>query len=156
MTLQADAKPVEILLVEDNPADVELTQRILGESKFPRNINLAEDGEAAMAYLRKEGGHVNAPRPDLILLDLAMPKKTGYEVLEEMDADPDLRKIPVMILTSTQAERDRLHYENVGPHRFCTKPLPLERFDTIIHQLKALADLDPGPFGTAPPWPRLT
>ena len=143
MTLRPDSTPIEILLVEDNPGDVELTQRVLQDSEFALNISVAEDGEVAMAFLHRRGEYETSTRPDLVLLDLAMPKKTGYEVLEEMNADSVLKSIPVMILTSTQAERDRIRYENVGPHRFCTKPLPLERFNAIIRQLY--------PIGAAPP-----
>ena len=149
MLLGAVENPVNILLVEDNPGDVELTQRVLQDAEFTLNISVVEDGQVAMDFLQRKGEHATSPRPDLILLDLAMPKKTGYEVLAEINADPDLKSIPVMILTSTQAERDRLRYDKVGPHRFCTKPLPLERFNTIIRQLRALAALDPG-------WPYVT
>ena len=147
MTLGTTDRPVEILLVEDNPGDVELTRIILGDSEFSSTVNVADDGEAAMAYLRREGQHLNASRPDLVVLDLNMPRKNGYEVLAEMGADSTLRRIPVMILTSTQAERDRLLSEQVGPNRFCTKPLPLERFNAIINQLRALNALDPRHFG---------
>ena len=133
----SDTRPVHVLLVEDNPADVEQTQRILEGSELPLNIAVAEDGEVAMAYLRKEGDHSNSPRPDVVLLDLNMPKKTGYEVLSEMNGDPNLRVIPVLILTSTQAERDRLQFDNVGPNRYCAKPIPIGRFNTIMSQLRS-------------------
>jgi CheY-like chemotaxis protein len=136
-TESSDIRPVDVLLVEDNPADVELTQRILQDSDYPLNIAVAEDGEVAMNVLRKVGVHSNSPRPDLILLDLNMPRKTGYEVLAEMNDDEDLSRIPVLILTSTQAERDRLQFENVGPSRYCTKPLPVGRFNTIMSQLRS-------------------
>ena len=135
MTLGTNDKPIDILLVEDNPSDVELAQRVLKNSKFSLNIALAEDGEVAMAYLCQEGGHANATRPDLILLDLAMPKKSGYEVLVEMNADPDLKSIPVMILTATQAERDRLYFDNFHPSNYCSKPIDLDRFDHVIEWL---------------------
>ena len=136
-TESSDVRPVDVLLVEDNPADVELTQRILQDSDFPLTVAVAEDGEVAMNMLRKVGVHSNSPRPDLILLDLNMPRKTGYEVLDEMNQDADLSRIPVLILTSTQAERDRLQFENVGPSRYCTKPLPIGRFNTIMGQLRS-------------------
>ena len=136
-TESSDIRPLEVLLVEDNPADVELTQRILQDSEYPLNVAVAEDGEVAMNVLRKVGVHSNSPRPDLILLDLNMPRKTGYEVLDEMNQDEDLSRIPVLILTSTQAERDRLQFENVGPSRYCTKPLPIGRFNTIMGQLRS-------------------
>ena len=136
-TESSDIRPVDVLLVEDNPADVELTQRILQDSDYSLNIAVAEDGEVAMNVLRKVGVHSNSPRPDLILLDLNMPRKTGYEVLAEMNQDEDLSRIPVLILTSTQAERDRLQFENVGPSRYCTKPLPIGRFNTVMGQLRS-------------------
>ncbi len=136
-TESSDIRPVDVLLVEDNPADVELTQRILQDSDYPLNVAVAEDGEVAINMLRKVGVHSNSPRPDLILLDLNMPRKTGYEVLDEMNQDDDLSRIPVLILTSTQAERDRLQFENVGPSRYCTKPLPIGRFNTIMGQLRS-------------------
>lgn len=136
-TESSDIIPVDVLLVEDNPADVELTQRILQDADYPLNIAVAEDGEVAMNVLRKVGVHSNSPRPDLILLDLNMPRKTGYEVLAEMNQDEDLSRIPVLILTSTQAERDRLQFENVGPSRYCTKPLPIGRFNTVMGQLRS-------------------
>ena len=126
---------IEILLVEDNPGDVEITQRILKNSKFSLNIGLAENGEVAMAYLRREGEYSGAPRPDLILLDLAMPRKNGNEVLAEMNADLDLKSIPVMILTATQAERDRLYFDNFHPSRYCNKPIDLHRFDQVVEWL---------------------
>ena len=151
MTLGTTDRPVEILVVEDNPGDARLVQETIKESEYQTNITIAEDGEIAMAYLRKEGEHADASRPDLVALDLAMPKKDGYEVLAEMGADPALRRIPVMILTSTQAERDRLHSQQVGPSRYCTKPLPLERFNAIISQLRDLEALDPRHFGQGPP-----
>jgi CheY-like chemotaxis protein len=131
--------PIEVLLVEDNPGDVELTQRTLRDAAEPLNIAVAEDGEVAMAYLRREGEYANSPRPEFIILDLNMPKKNGYEVLAEMDADPDLQNIPVMILTSTQAERDRLEFLNVHPSRYCNKPLDLRRFNNVISHMRSAA-----------------
>lgn len=138
MTLErSDTNPLDVLLVEDNPADVELTQRILQGSAHPLNVTVAEDGEVAMAVLRREGAHADAPRPDLIILDLNMPKKNGYEVLAEMNQNPDLEMIPVLVLTSTQAERDRLGFINVGPNRYCSKPLPIGRFNNIVGPLRS-------------------
>jgi len=142
MTLEQDNGPVEILLVEDNPGDVELTQRILENSKFSVNVTVAPDGEEAMAHLRRKGKHAKATRPELVLLDLAMPKMDGYEVLEEMNADPNLRSIPVMVLTSTRADRarlDALYSYAITPNRhmwsLCQKPIDLTRFDTLISRL---------------------
>ncbi|HEX9567215.1 MAG TPA: response regulator, partial [Thermoplasmata archaeon] len=99
-------KPIEILLVEDNPGDVRLTMELLKESKIRNRINVVNDGIEAMAYLRKEAKFGGAPRPDLILLDLNMPRKDGREVLAEIKQDPDLKQIPVVVLTTSAAEQD--------------------------------------------------
>lgn len=131
------ADVVEVLLVEDNPGDVEMTERILKDSKFNLNINVAKDGELAMDFLRKRGAHANAPRPNLVLLDLNMPRMNGYQVLDKLKEDPELKDIPVMILTSTQGERDRLYGLGISPNRYCNKPLDLSRFDTLVDLLKS-------------------
>ena len=133
----SDIKPVDVLLVEDNPADVELTQRILRDSDHPLRVTVAQDGEVAMAMLRKVGDHSDTPTPDLVLLDLNMPRMNGYEVLQEMSQNQDLNRIPILILTSTQAERDRLQFSNVSPSRYCTKPLPITRFNDILGWLRS-------------------
>jgi CheY-like chemotaxis protein len=99
-------KPIEILMVEDNPGDAELALEALEQSKISNTVSVASDGEEAMAFLRRTGKHAGAPRPDLILLDLNLPKKDGREVLAEIKADDDLKQIPVVILTSSQAEED--------------------------------------------------
>ena len=138
MTVEStEIRPVDVLLVEDNPADVELTQRILGGSEHPVNVTVAEDGEVAMSMLRKVGDHSDTPTPDLILLDLNMPKMNGYEVLAAMSQSESLNRIPVLILTSTQAERDRLQFANVSPSRYCNKPLPIHRFNDIMGWLRS-------------------
>ena len=141
MTLGTSDRPLEILLVEDNPGDVELTRRILSRAQARLNISVVEDGERAMSYLRKQGRHSDSLRPDLIILDLNMPKKDGYEVLGEMNAAPELRGIPVMILTSTQAERSRLFSYGINPTTdlwgLYQKPLELSRFDSLVSQLLA-------------------
>ena len=128
-------RPIEILLVEDNPGDVELTKRILNSSAFAVNIAVAEDGEIAMAHLRREGEHLNSVRPDLVMLDLSLPRKDGLEVLADMNADTDLKIIPVMILTLSQAEQDLLRFENFDPSRYCNKPIDINQFDDILNRL---------------------
>ena len=134
-------RPIEILLVEDNPADVELAQRTLRDSQFSLNISVSRDGQEAMSVLRREGEHSAAPRPDLVLLDLNMPRKNGREVMAEMSTDPNLREIPIMILTSTQAEQDLLQYENYDPSRYCSKPLDIDRFNRILEHLSTSFEL---------------
>ncbi len=134
-------RPIEILLVEDNPADMELAQRTLRDCPFTLNIALAEDGEAAMGYLRREAQYAESVRPDLVLLDLNMPKKNGREVMAEMSADVNLRQIPIMILTSTQQERELLQYDNFDPSRYCSKPLDLDRFNRILEHLSTTFEL---------------
>lgn len=128
-------KSLELLLVEDNPGDVEITRRILRDSTFDINMNVAEDGEVAMAYLRQEGDFAQKPRPEMILLDLNMPKKDGYQVLEELRADPALADLPVMVLTSTSAENEALFEQGIRPNSFCKKPLNLFQFDHFASQL---------------------
>ena len=144
-------EPVEVLLVEDNPGDVELTKRSLAESEFNLNINVAEDGEVAMAYLRKEGEYANAPRPDLILLDLKMPKMDGYEVIDELKADPALQDIEVMILATSQGEMSDLFRKGFLPSRYGRKPIVVEQFDNVVRDVKFPVEVKPRrrwwPFG---------
>ena len=130
---------VQVLLVEDNPSDARLTQEILKDSEHPTNLSMVEDGKEAMAYLRKQGQYSNAMRPDLILLDLILPIMSGEEVLAAMNEDPQLKAIPVMILTGTEAEASRLWIYNISPTRYCRKPLDLDRFNQIVAQLATLS-----------------
>ena len=102
------SRQVEFLLAEDNPGDVRLTQEALRESKISNNLNVVKDGVEALAFLRKEGQYANAPTPDVVLLDLNLPKKDGREVLAEIKSDPQLKRIPVVIVTSSEAEKDIL------------------------------------------------
>jgi CheY-like chemotaxis protein len=139
MTVESDAKPIEVLLVEDDPADVGVTEETLKNASRPTSITVAEDGETALAHLRREGEHESSSRPDLILLDLKLPGMDGWEVLEQVSGDPDLVTIPVMLLTGTEAERGRLEAYNVPPSRYCRKPLELDRFDRMVDQLDELS-----------------
>ncbi len=126
-------KPVEILLIEDNPGDVRLTQELIKESKLHNNLHVATDGEEAMAFLRQEGDCTGKPRPDLILLDLNLPKKDGREVLAEIKADEKLKIIPLVILSSSASEEDvRMSYERHA-NCYATKPLYLEQFFTVVN-----------------------
>ena len=122
MTLGTDERPIQVLIVEDNPADVELTRRALGGAPYSHNVTVAEDGEVAVAMLRKHGEHTDVPRPDAIILDLKMPNKDGWEVLRDINGDPDLKGIPVMLLTTLQAESTQLAESGIHPSRYCRKP----------------------------------
>src|SRR2546425_1183853 len=125
MDLDACSKPIEILLVEDNPADVRLTIETLKDAQVSSNLNVARDGVEAMAYLRREGPHARAARPDLVLLDLNLPRKNGREVLAEMKADQHLRRIPVVMLTTSQTDEDILKSYDLGANCYIPKPIEL-------------------------------
>jgi chemotaxis family two-component system response regulator Rcp1 len=127
---------VHILLVEDNPGDVDLTLKALRGGKLKNTISVAWDGEEAMAYLRKEGTHEYAARPDLILLDLNLPKMDGREVLAALKADPSLREIPVVVLTSSAAERDIVETYRLQANCYVTKPVDLGQFLSVIKTLE--------------------
>ncbi|HZA21998.1 MAG TPA: response regulator [Dehalococcoidia bacterium] len=127
-----EVQPVEILLVEDNPGDVRLTIEALKSAKISNSINVVRDGIEAMAYLRKEGQYANVARPGIVLLDLNLPKKSGYEVLEELKKDEDLRRIPVVVLTSSQAEEDILRSYNLHANSYVTKPVGLQEFAKVV------------------------
>jgi CheY-like chemotaxis protein len=131
VTTQA-TRSIEVLLVEDNPGDVRLTKEAMRESKVIVNLSVAPDGEEALAFLRKQGKHQSAPRPDLILLDLNLPKKDGREVLAEIKVDDDLRRIPVVVLTTSRAEEDILRTYNLHANCFITKPVDLDQFITVV------------------------
>lgn len=136
MSPQPSGQPIEILLVEDNPGDVRLTQEAFKEGKVSNNLNVASDGVEALAFLRREGEYANAPRPDVILLDLNLPKKDGREVLAEIKEDPDLRRLPVVVLTTSQAEQDILKSYNLHANCYITKPVDLERFITVVKSIE--------------------
>ncbi len=121
-------KPFEILLVEDNPGDVMLTQEAFLEGKLAHRLSVAGDGEEAMDYLRQRGKHVDAPRPDLILLDLNLPKKDGREVLAELKEDTSLRHIPVIVLTTSEAELDVWNAYKLHANCYLTKPIQMNDF----------------------------
>ena len=128
--------PVEILLVEDNPGDVRLTQEAFKEGRIKNNLYVVGDGIEALKFLRNEGDYSDVPRPDLVLLDLNMPRKGGREVLEEMKADEDLKSIPVVILTTSEAEQDILKSYNLQANCFITKPVDVMQFFRIIHYIE--------------------
>ena len=137
MNSQTMGRPVEILLVEDNPGDVRLTVEALKENKLHNNLHVVGDGEEAMAFLRRESEYADVPRPDLILLDLNMPKKDGRETLAEIKEDPDLKRIPVVILTTSQAEEDVLKTYDLHANCYVTKPVDLDQFIKVVKAIEA-------------------
>lgn len=122
--------------MEDNPGDVRLTKEALGESKVRNRISVVPDGEEAMAFLRQEGKYKDAPRPDLILLDLNMPRKDGREVLADVKRNPDFKKIPVVILTSSSAEQDIVQSYDLHANAYVTKPVGFEKFISVVRQIE--------------------
>jgi len=136
MTTEEQVRPIEILLVEDNPGDVRLAREALKEAKLLNRLFAVSDGEEALAFLRREGRYAGAVRPDLIFLDLNLPKKDGREVLAEIKSDPDLRRIPVVVLTSSGAEEDILKTYNLHANCYVSKPVDLERFITVVKSIE--------------------
>lgn len=129
-------KPIDVLLAEDSPADVRLIQEALKENKMHIRLNVVNDGVEAMAYLHKEGKYRDAAHPDLILLDLNMPKKDGREVLNEVKSDVNLKRIPIVILTVSKAEEDILKTYNLHANCYITKPLDLNQFTLVVNSIK--------------------
>ena len=136
MNEQERTTPVEILLVEDNPGDVRLTQEALKESKVTNNLSVAEDGVEALAFLKREGQYADAPRPDLLLLDLNLPKKDGRELLEEIKADENLKRIPVVVLTTSKAEEDILRMYDQHANCYITKPIDFDQFIDVVKSIE--------------------
>jgi chemotaxis family two-component system response regulator Rcp1 len=130
------SRSIEILLVEDNPGDVRLTREVLKESKVRSNLHVVEDGMKAMAYLRRESKYADAVRPDIVLLDLNLPKKDGREVLIGIKTDEDLKRIPVVILTTSEDERDILEAYNNHVNCYVTKPLDIDQFTKIVKSIE--------------------
>jgi len=128
--------PIEILLVEDNPGDVRLTQEALRDSKLHNRLSVVEDGVEALAFLKREGHYNDSPRPDIILLDLNLPRKSGREVLEEIKQDEVLKRIPVVVLTTSEDERDVMASYNLHANCYITKPVDLSQFITIVRNIK--------------------
>lgn len=127
---------IEILLVEDNPGDVRLTQEALREAKVRNNLHVVEDGVAAMTFLNNEGEFTETPKPDLILLDLNLPKKDGREVLGEIKSSEHLKRIPVVVLTTSQAEQDIVRSYNLHANCYVTKPVDLDQFIRIVKSIE--------------------
>ena len=129
-------RPIEILLVEDNPGDIRLTKEALRTAKVSNRLRVAEDGVEATAILFRQGKYANAPLPDLILLDLNLPRKDGREVLREIKADPVLKRIPVIILTTSQAQPDVLMAYAMQANCYITKPVDYERFQAVVKAIE--------------------
>jgi two-component system, chemotaxis family, response regulator Rcp1 len=136
MSNAALSRPVEILLVEDNPGDVRLTQETLKDFKALNNLSVVGDGVEAMAFLRHEGKYAKAPRPDLILLDLNLPRKDGREVLTEIKVDEQLKRIPVVVLTTSSAEQDILNTYDLHANCYITKPVDLDQFGAVVKSIE--------------------
>jgi len=132
MTSANSGRPINILLVEDNPGDARLTMEALRDAKVRNDLRVVADGVEAMAFLRRENGYGDAPRPDLILLDLNLPRKDGRQVLEEIKQDEELQRIPVAILTTSQAEKDILTSYNLHANCYIIKPVDLDEFIRVV------------------------
>jgi chemotaxis family two-component system response regulator Rcp1 len=129
-------KPIEILLVEDSVGDADLAREALQNSKVRNTLHVVGDGEAAMAFLRRQGQYASIPRPDLVLLDLNLPKKDGREVLAEIKSDDDLKRIPVVILTTSRAEEDVLKSYNLHANCYISKPIDLHQFVKVVKSIE--------------------
>ena len=129
-------RPIQILLVEDNPGDVGLTLEALKEATLPNKLTVVKNGADALALLRRQGQHAGAARPDLILLDLNLPKKDGRKVLAEIKGDDNLKRIPVVILTTSEDEQDVLESYNLHANCYIVKPLDLDRFITVVKSIE--------------------
>ncbi|HUJ08195.1 MAG TPA: response regulator [Streptosporangiaceae bacterium] len=126
---------IRILLVEDDPGDVLITREAFAENKVRNELSVVSDGETALSFLRREGAYTAAPRPDLILLDLNLPRKSGHEVLAEIKSDENLQRIPVVVLTTSETEEDILRSYHLHANAYVTKPVDFNRFLTVIRQI---------------------
>lgn len=130
-----DVKAIDVLLVEDDPGDVLMTREAFKDNKLANRLSVVSDGVDAMAYLRKEGQFADSPRPDLVLLDLNLPRMDGREVLAAMKSDPELRSIPVVVLTTSEAEEDVLRSYSLHANAYVTKPVDFHRFIEVVRQI---------------------
>jgi two-component system, chemotaxis family, response regulator Rcp1 len=133
---EREGKMAEILLVEDNPGDADLARETLTVSKIKNNLYVVNDGEKAMDFLKKRGEYTSVPRPDIILLDLNLPRKDGREVLAEIKQDDDLKRIPVVILTSSKADEDVIKSYNLHANCYITKPLDFSQFTKVVQSIE--------------------
>jgi CheY-like chemotaxis protein len=134
-SIRVPPAPIEVLLVEDSPGDVRLTREALKDAKVKISLHVASDGIEAMGFLGREGIHAHAPRPDLVLLDLNLPKKDGREVLKEIKESPTLKSIPVVILTTSASETDVLHSYQLHANCYISKPVDLEGFLKVVQSI---------------------
>jgi CheY-like chemotaxis protein len=137
MSPASRAEPVQILLVEDSPGDIRLTREVLRDAKIANELHIVGDGEQAMAFLRREGDYADVRRPDLILLDLNLPRKDGREVLAELKDDPELHLIPVIVLTTSAAEQDVLRSYDLKAACYITKPIDLDEFISVVRSIES-------------------
>ena len=136
MSATPAAQPIQILLVEDSPGDVRLTQEVLRDARIANQLHVVGDGEEAMAFLRHEGEYADRPHPDLVLLDLNLPRKDGREVLSEIHADPALKVVPVIVLTTSEAEQDILRSYQLSANAYITKPIDLSEFIAVVRSIE--------------------
>jgi two-component system, chemotaxis family, response regulator Rcp1 len=137
LTIEARSRPAQLLLVEDNYGDVLLTREAFRGAKLSNNLSVAGDGEEALSMLRREGCHAGQPTPDVILLDLNLPRMDGREVLQAIKTDPELRRIPVIVLTSSKAEVDILKTYDLGANGYIVKPVTFERLQEIVASIES-------------------
>jgi CheY-like chemotaxis protein len=135
MTLSQPARQIEVLLVEDDPGDVLMTREAFELHKVTNKLHVVQDGVDAMSFLRGEGAYASAPRPDLVLLDLNLPRMDGREVLQAIKSDPDLANIPVVVLTTSEAEEDVLRSYSLHANAYVTKPVDFERFIEVVQKI---------------------
>ena len=136
MNSSREGRPIQILMVEDNPDDIELTVEALKDARVANHLTVVQDGEEALSYLRCRGKYAQAIRPDLILLDLNMPRKNGRDVLRDIKNDPKLKRIPVVILTTSQAEDDILHTYDLHANCYITKPVDFNQFLKVVRSIE--------------------
>src|SRR4051812_13941102 len=135
-TVDCSERPVETLLVEDNEADIRLTREVFSDGRVLNKLSVVRDGEEAMAFLKRRPPYADAPRPDLVLLDLNLPRKDGREVLAEMKNDEELRKIPVVILTTSRAEADVVRTYELHANCYIVKPVELSQFVAVVRSIE--------------------
>jgi CheY-like chemotaxis protein len=133
--METDTRPIDVLLVEDDPGDVLMTREAFEDNKVANNLYVVSDGVMAMEFLRRQGQYADAPIPDLVLLDLNLPRMDGREVLAALKEDPELRRIPVVVLTTSEAEEDVLRSYSLHANAYVTKPVDFARFIEVVRQI---------------------